>query len=147
MSGFPFPADRQAAARMDWCAPSIDAAGCSDALSCTLRARQCGSHIQATGDQAWAARAGPALEPLVAHPALLGWSRDRACPQVAAAGVCHLLTATGGYGGELWDAFGRARESAAYEAIVGSTRPRAEGAEGEREDGPDERQPAVLRLR
>ena len=106
---------------MDWCAPSDGL----DAVTCGLRARQCGSHVQATGDAAWAQRAGHVLGGLLAAPGLTAWSRE-ACPAAAAAGICNLLTAPPGYSRQLWDGLGARREAAVYEAVQGGPAPAAD---------------------
>ena len=114
MSGYPFPADRQAAGRLDWCGES----GGGQAALCVLRARQCGSHISATGDAAWAERAGPVLSRLLAPPSLSSW-RPGPCFEASGQGVCGLLAASAPEAPQLWSTLGAPREKAIYDEALG----------------------------
>ena len=102
MSGFPFPDDRLALSRLDYCTTRH----CDDVLSCTLRARQCGSYLQNSADEKTIERAIPVLQNILAPPVITEW--QGACPMVAADGVCNLLTSNKN-AAELWKAFGKER--------------------------------------
>lgn len=115
--GFPFPDDRIAMGRLDWCRPG--AAGDSDGLSCILRARMCAAHIEATQNAAWGAAAAPVFSELLAAAKVQSWS---ACPEGQVSGTCGLLL-TDRYGPPLWEAFGHKREEALYEGLLSGSRP------------------------
>lgn len=112
MGGYPFPDDRLALARLDYCSP----VGCSNALSCSIRARQCGSHLQASGDEKKILSAGPVLNTLLGPPDITAW--EGACPSVSATGVCNLLTADR-FADDLWYAFGEPRMKSLYSTLAG----------------------------
>ena len=115
--GFPFPSDRIALGRLDWC--RAGAADDTDGLSCVLRARMCAAHIEATQNAAWGAAATPVLSELLAAAKVQSWS---ACPEGQVSGTCGLLFADR-YGPPLWQAFGHEREEVLYDALLQGTRP------------------------
>jgi hypothetical protein len=109
---FPFPDDRTALARLDWCrAGEPDD---YDGLSCALRARMCGAHVQASGNPAWASLSGPAFSELLAAAHVEQWSP---CPEGKVSGACGLLF-TDRYGPALWKEFGHERETRLYTDIL-----------------------------
>lgn len=109
---FPFPDDRTALARLDWC--RAGEAQDSDGLSCVLRARMCGAHVQASNNPAWASLSGPAFSELLAAAQVENWSP---CPEGKVSGTCGLLFADR-YGPALWKAFGHEREEKLYKDIL-----------------------------
>ena len=114
---FPFPDDRIALGRLDWCR-----AGKADdysGLSCILRARMCAAHIQATKNPDWGTMAKPALSELLSVAKVKSWTP---CPQGDVSGTCGMLL-TDRYGPPLWEAFGLQREQALYEAINNGHQP------------------------
>lgn len=119
---FPFPSDRLALARTDFCeAPSVVRHAASwDQKICQLRARQCATHIQATGDRAWAHRAAAPLNGLVAPGEIEGWVGAPGQVKARASGACGLLGAREPeYRDELWQTLGRPRAEIMYRAVGG----------------------------
>lgn len=115
--GFPFPDDRIAIGRLDWCrAGSADDA---DGLSCVLRARMCAAHIQATQNAAWASSANPVFSELLSAAKVQSWTP---CPEAEVSGVCGMLL-TDRYAPPLWAAFGHEREEGYYESILSGSPP------------------------
>jgi len=115
--GFPFQADALALARWDFCEAPEAVPVISDPLTCALRTRQCGSHIVATGDKAWMARASRALASRQAGAVISGWEGKKGCVEAAVPeGSCSLMSSTR-YGPALWEALGRQRAMAADAAV------------------------------
>ena len=114
---FPFPDDRIAMGRLDWCRPgkSDDYSG----LSCILRARMCAAHIQATQNAGWAAVANPAFSELLSAAKVHSWTP---CPEGDVSGTCGMLLADR-YGPPLWKAFGHERETKLYQDINNGDQP------------------------
>lgn len=121
--GYPFPADRLALARLDFCLdPStvlLDAS--QDALTCTLRARQCGSHVVASEDADWNRRAMPSIYELVGAPRVDRWGGTPTCARTQVSGVCSLLATEDAFRDSLWNRVGRPREVALYQSVQGET--------------------------
>jgi len=115
--GFPFQADALALARWDYCQIPEAVPDISDPLSCTLRTRQCGSHIAATGDRRWMGEASAALGSRLEPAVVTGWSGTEDCLDVDAQGSCNLMTSDR-YGPALWTAFGRERVMHANDAVL-----------------------------
>jgi hypothetical protein len=111
--GFPFPSDRLALARSDFCEdPDAAAAEPWDARSCQLRARQCATHVQSTGDRAWARRAvGPVLEPAKVQ----SWRATEGCRDASVRGACSLLALQGDETDALWRSAAATRIRTLYE--------------------------------
>ena len=119
--GFPFPDDRIAMGRLDWC--RAGGAEDADGLSCVLRARMCAAHIQATQNTAWSAVANPVFSELLSAAAVQSWTP---CPEAEVSGVCGMLL-TDRYGPPLWKALGHGREERYYENILAGTPPVSTG--------------------
>jgi hypothetical protein len=121
--GFPFPSDKLAMARMDFCATpnSVILDANPDFLSCNLRARQCGSYINSTQDHKWASTAGPSLHQIVGPAVIERWGGTKDCVSAETSGVCNLLSTfePDSYQDELWTTFGRPRAINLYEQIEG----------------------------
>ncbi len=115
--GFPFQADALAFARWDYCQAPEAVPEFSDPLTCTLRARQCGSHIAATRDRRWLAQATAPLSGLLQPATVTGWAGGPGCVDAEAGGVCNLLTSDR-YGPAFWTSAGRARAAAADRAVA-----------------------------
>jgi hypothetical protein len=115
--GFPFPDDRIAMGRLDWC--RAGGAEDADGLSCVLRARMCAAHIQASQNAAWAASANPVFSELLSAASVESWTP---CPEAQVSGVCGMLL-TDRYGPPLWEAFGHDREKRYYERILAGSAP------------------------
>ena len=98
--------------RLDWC--RAGAANDYDGLSCVLRARMCAAHIEASGNEAWAAGATPQFNELLSAANVQKWT---SCPEAEVGGTCGLLM-TRRYGPPLWNALGHEREKALYERIL-----------------------------
>ena len=120
---FPFPDDRTALARLDWC--RAGEAQDYDGLSCALRARMCGAHVQASGNPAWASLAAPAFSELLAAAQVEKWSP---CPEGQVSGTCGVLF-TDRYGPALWTEFGHERETKLYNDILSGSPPELPAAE------------------
>ena len=114
--GFPFQADALAFARWDYCQTPEAVPEFSDQLSCTLRARQCGSHIAATQDRAWLGMATGPLSSLLQPAVVTGWAGSESCVDVDTVGVCNLMSSDR-YGPAFWEAVGRGRSILADDAI------------------------------
>jgi hypothetical protein len=114
---FPFPDDRIALGRLDWC--RAGKGDDVDGLSCVLRARMCAAHIEATQNAAWNATATPTFAELLAAAKVQSWS---ACPEGQVSGTCGLLFADR-YGPPLWKAFGHERETRLYDSLLTGTPP------------------------
>lgn len=110
--GFPFPDDRIALGRLDWCRPGQ--AGDQDALSCILRARMCAAHVQASRNPEWASIANPVFQNLLSAAKVEKWSP---CPQGSVSGTCGLLLGDR-YGPSMWKAFGEERERRLYDSLM-----------------------------
>jgi hypothetical protein len=138
--GFPFPSDRLALARTDFCeSPDAMTRPHWTQRTCMLRARQCATHVQATGDRAWARRAAPALGELVAAGEVTGWGGAAGCVHARAQGACGLLgTRDPDYRRQLWRQVGRPRAEALYRAVEGSSEGSSQGEDqaDARGDGP-----------
>lgn len=116
--GYPFQADALAYARWDYCQIPEAVPDISDPLSCTLRTRQCGSYIAATGDKRWMGRASAALASRLEPAVITGWSGTAGCVDVdAPEGACNLMTSER-YGPSLWNTFGRERVAHANDAVL-----------------------------
>lgn len=118
--GFPFQADALALARWDYCQIPSAVPELSDPLSCSLRTRQCGSHIAATGDRRWMDRASAELMRRQEPAVVTGWSdsNNPGCIDVdAPRGVCNLMS-SGRYGPALWAAVGRSRAMSANDSVL-----------------------------
>ena len=108
---FPFPDDKTAIARLDWCRSG--SGDDYDALSCVLRARMCASHIQAAQDQKWSSATAPKFASLLSAPSVQAWAtKDQKIN-----GVCGLLSSED-RSKMLWDTVGRAREQTVYADIT-----------------------------
>lgn len=118
--GFPFQHDALALARWDYCLSPYAIPETNDPLSCSLRARQCGSHIASTGNRAWAGRASIPLSELLQPGVVNGWAGGSTCLQSDTQGACGLLLSER-YGEDLWNAVGKARAQQAY-AQVGNVK-------------------------
>lgn len=115
--GYPFQADALALARWDYCQIPSAVPDISDPLSCSLRTRQCGSHIAATGDNRWLSRASGHLMSRLEPAVISGWSGESGCVDVDAQGICNLMTSDR-YGPSLWTTFGRDRARHANNAVL-----------------------------
>ena len=111
MSGFPFPSDQLAMARLDGCRPEPEEN--AHPLTCILRSRQCGNHIHSSGDAGWVDRAIPILEQTLVPPEVRNWGEEGA----EINGVCHLLSADR-HAQTLWRGVGSAREKAIFDEIA-----------------------------
>uniref|UniRef100_A0A6C0C2D5 Uncharacterized protein n=1 Tax=viral metagenome TaxID=1070528 RepID=A0A6C0C2D5_9ZZZZ len=108
---FPFPDDRIALSRLNWCRNGAETD--YDGLSCVLRARMCQSHIDASNNSAWAMHSSQAFGELLAAANVAEWT---ACPQGNVSGICGLLLGDR-YAAPLWRKFGHDREQKAYHSI------------------------------
>lgn len=131
--GFPFQADAFALARWDYCRIPESVPVTSDQLSCTLRARQCGSHISSTNDKRWLQLAAGPLGSLIEPAVVTGWQGSDGCVDVDATGVCNLMSSTR-YGEAFWNSTGRDRSAAADDAVhksQGGVEPKPPPIEGD----------------
>ena len=115
--GFPFQADAFAYARWDYCRTPEGVPDISDQLTCSLKARQCGSHIAATQDRRWRQLAAGPLGSLLGVAKVNGWDGTESCVDVDASGVCSLM-GSDRYGPAFWEASGRRRAEDANAAIL-----------------------------
>lgn len=107
-----------ALARLDYCRVPDAVPAVSDQLSCTLRARQCGSHISATQDRRWLGLASGPLGVLLEPASVTGWAgTDDSSIDVEASGVCNLMSSDR-YGEAFWKSTGRARSALVDEAVL-----------------------------
>lgn len=120
--GYPFQQDALALARWDYCMSPDAVPELSDPLTCSLRARQCGSHIASTGDRAWIGAASGPLTELLEPAIVTGWAGGRRCLASASKGTCNLMTSER-YGTDLWHAVGRTRAREAYAKASGMNVP------------------------
>jgi hypothetical protein len=123
--GFPFPSDRLALARSDFCEdPDASARTSWDARTCHLRARQCATHVQAAGDQHWARRAVEPIGDLLAPARVERWRPTTGHAQGSARGGCQLLALSGAAGEALGaGVVGPARIREAYGRVAGDRVP------------------------
>ena len=112
---FPFPDDRVALQRLNWCRRETQAHD-TEALSCILRARMCADHIDATGDSKTMQRAVPSINQILSAAEVKTWD---ACGQGEVSGVCGLLLDKQ-HGSALWSNAGAEREHQAYNHIFKS---------------------------
>lgn len=122
--GFPFQHDSLALARWDYCLSPYAVPETNDPLSCSLRARQCGSHIASTGNRAWARKAAGPLSELLEPGQVTGWAGGPKCLASDTRGTCGLLTSER-YGNDLWSSIGKARAQQAYAEVSGMAVPPA----------------------
>ena len=108
---FPFPDDRLALSRLNWCRRGSKTD--YDGLSCILRARMCSAHIEASENPDWGRMSAGAFGELLSAAQVNQWD---ACPEGSVTGVCGMLL-TERYAAPLWQVFGHQREERAYESI------------------------------
>jgi hypothetical protein len=122
--GFPFQQDALALSRWDYCQSPYAVPDNNDPLSCSLRARQCGSHIASTGNRALARRVSGPLSEILEPPLVTGWAGGSNCLTSNTRGTCGLLTSER-YGDDLWRSIGKTRARWAYDEMSGVTAPHA----------------------
>lgn len=120
-SGFPFPSDRLALARSDFCEdPDASARTSWDATSCHIRARQCATHVQSTGDRRWAHKVIEPISHLLAPARVETWRATPGYVQGSALGGCQLMKLPGLAGEALGNTeLGPQSVRAAYSHIAG----------------------------
>lgn len=118
--GFPFQADALALARWDYCQSPDEVPENQSLIACALRARQCGSHIAATGNQPWSSNANAMLGGLLEPVSITGWRGSSSCVDLdVPTGVCGLL-ASERYGPSMWKSVGKERAEFLNRAILGA---------------------------
>jgi hypothetical protein len=120
MGGYPFPRDRLALARLDYCSlPDLvpsSASGAGDDLSCQLRARQCATYLSQTADASEQSRAAALLTDIVQPADTTAWGGAPGCLSGSFRGGCALLSSRY-YGDDLWRSSGAPKVREAYRQI------------------------------
>lgn len=120
---FPFPMDKLAMARQDFCMAPENLSYNETQLTCSLNARQCGSYIASTRDPDIANTAGEPLLRSLQQPSISGWLGTDYLQLIDGTMGCAALGASEQYRQSLWNKIGyRTVENSAkgaQEAIAG----------------------------
>ena len=116
----PFPPDKLAQMRQDFCINPENLSRSQDLLSCSLSAKQCGSYISAINDPLVANSAIEPLSRTMEGLSITGWLGNDVHQVLDGVGACSTLAVNDKYRSGLWNDMGYSSVKNAYIGVQNS---------------------------